>query len=309
MKRRGLGRALRLTLIAGVALAVGFTGLVAADRLIFRQAVSGGGIGVANALDGATEALLTRLAGLFGAAGDAGKLVGVDASGEPVLLAETDPSVDALFRTGGDFASIAATCTAGQAVARNSTNSAWTCVDVGSVSGGSTYPPTADAKIVFITAASYDGAGIGGLSGADAKCQAEADSNDLRGTYAAWLSDSGSSPDTRFSVAMRSASAYQQHDGAGNWETVANGWADLTDGQIDTGIDRGADGTLRTPHVWTGTRSAGTVADIGQTCNDWTDNGSSTYSWRGEAGQFQPAWTYYSDSTCNNAYALYCFEQ
>jgi hypothetical protein len=52
----------------------------------------------------------------------------------------------------------------------------------------------------------------------------------LKGTYRAWLSDSSSSPATRFT---RSLSPYRLVTGA----MVAANWDDLTDGQIDVPID------------------------------------------------------------------------
>ncbi len=55
-------------------------------------------------------------------------------------------------------------------------------------------------KTVFVTKASFK-SNLGGLTGADDKCQAEADdpaSIVPSGTYLAWLSDGTDSPDTRF---------------------------------------------------------------------------------------------------------------
>src|SRR5207248_2675590 len=43
-------------------------------------------------------------------------------------------------------------------------------------------------KRVFVTSVMYDG-NLGGLAGADAKCQARATAASLSGTYKAWLSD------------------------------------------------------------------------------------------------------------------------
>ena len=62
-----------------------------------------------------------------------------------------------------------------------------------------TGPAYADTKekTVFVTSASSNG-NIGGLAGADEKCQMEADGPDSivpSGTYLAWLSDGTDSPD------------------------------------------------------------------------------------------------------------------
>jgi len=51
-------------------------------------------------------------------------------------------------------------------------------------------------KTVFVTKASFE-SNMGGLSGADTKCQAEADDPESivpSGTYMAWLSDGTNSP-------------------------------------------------------------------------------------------------------------------
>ncbi len=59
-------------------------------------------------------------------------------------------------------------------------------------------------KTVFVTSASFS-SNLGGLTGADDKCQAEADgpaSIVPAGTYLAWLSDGTDSPDTRFTKAF-----------------------------------------------------------------------------------------------------------
>ena len=82
-------------------------------------------------------------------------------------------------------------------------------------------------KIVFVTSTSFSG-NIGGVTGADAKCQIEADGQDSivpTGTYFAWLSDGTQSPDTRFT---KSSHPYVLADGT----RIADDYADLTDGSI-----------------------------------------------------------------------------
>jgi len=62
--------------------------------------------------------------------------------------------------------------------------------------GQETWPPETK-KWVFVTLSDYTG-DLGGLEGADAICEAEADDAGLTGTYKAWLSDTNVGPDTRF---------------------------------------------------------------------------------------------------------------
>ena len=82
-------------------------------------------------------------------------------------------------------------------------------------------------KTVFVTKSSFK-SNMGGLAGADAKCQAEADdpaSIVPPGTYLPWLSDGQDSPDTRFT---RSSHPYVRPDGT----KFAEDYTDLTDGSI-----------------------------------------------------------------------------
>ena len=79
-------------------------------------------------------------------------------------------------------------------------------------------------KIVFVTSTTYSG-NLGGLAGADAECQAQADSASLLGTFKAWISDSTTdATDTaRFT---RSIAPYLLPDGT----LVANNFNHLVSG-------------------------------------------------------------------------------
>ncbi|MHA1529067.1 MAG: hypothetical protein ACTSVG_08600, partial [Alphaproteobacteria bacterium] len=84
-----------------------------------------------------------------------------------------------------------------------------------------------NGKTVFVTSASFNGT-LGGLTGADAKCQAEADgpaSIVPSGTYLAWLSDGTDSPNTRFT---KTAHPYLLPDGTGDRRGFCR-----SDGRID----------------------------------------------------------------------------
>ena len=91
---------------------------------------------------------------------------------------------------------------------------------------GPAYPDQHE-KSVFVTNAKFNG-NLGGLAGADAKCQAEADgpaSIVPSGTYLAWLSDGFDSPDIRFT---KSSHPYILPDGT----KIAEDFTDLMDGSI-----------------------------------------------------------------------------
>ncbi len=90
---------------------------------------------------------------------------------------------------------------------------------------------------IFVTSATFDG-NLGGLTGADDNCQAEADdpaSVVPSGTYLAWLSDGSDSPDIRFT---KSAHPYILPDGT----KIAEDFTDLTDGSILHTINIGSTG-------------------------------------------------------------------
>ena len=125
------------------------------------------------------------------------------------------------------------------------------------------------SKTVFASSERYDG-NLGGLAGADAKCQALADAAEvynprLIGTFKAWLSDSTAGPATRFT---HSPFPYVLVNGT----QVADNWADLTDGSLDSPINVTEQGdTVPTGYparVWTGTGTNGTASS--SNCGNWT---------------------------------------
>jgi hypothetical protein len=133
------------------------------------------------------------------------------------------------------------------------------------------------AKRVFTTSVRYDG-NLGGLAGADAKCQARAVAASLPGTYKAWLSDATGSPSTRFT---KSTIPYRTVDGT----LIANDYADLTDGTLAAPPDKTETGgapprtTFCGPMgaipdrimVWASTAANGTLQASQGTCTNWTD--------------------------------------
>ena len=133
-------------------------------------------------------------------------------------------------------------------------------------------------KTVFVTKASFI-SDMGGLAGADAKCQAEADdpaSIVPAGTYLPWLSDGTDSPDTRFT---KSSHPYVLPDGT----KIAENYTDLTDGSILHAINVDATGApvLGAQRFWTDTMTDGKavqqfVANVKRnSCNAW--NGTTVY--------------------------------
>jgi hypothetical protein len=158
------------------------------------------------------------------------------------------------------------------------------------------------SKRVFVTSSSYNG-NLGGLVGADAKCQQAAAAAGLGGTFRAWLSDNTTSASARLT---HSTLPYVLMSGV----QIADDWTDLTDGTLDNriGVDEyGA--SVGNWEVWTGTHSDGSAYN-GQNCSAWSDD-SHTAPWGavGLAGQSSSGWTDAYLQFCDNVVKLYCFEQ
>jgi Protein of unknown function (DUF1554) len=134
-------------------------------------------------------------------------------------------------------------------------------------------------KRVFVTGAAYNG-NLGGLAGADAKCQEQAYAAFLGGTYKAWLSDHQVNARDRLA---HYSGPYRLVNGI----LVALSWTDLVDGILQNGIDKNASGYYppnNTPigGAWTGTHTDGTLVVFDpafDTCSDWTSSANRGENW------------------------------
>jgi hypothetical protein len=190
--------------------------------------------------------------------------------------------------------------------------------------------PAADArsatqKRVFVTSTRYQGGALGGLLGADAKCNERGAAAGLAGGFKAWLSDATTSAGTRMTHSM---GPYTLVDGT----PVANSWNELVSGALDRSIDRDEtnqpyDSTvpfdhpnwnysenLGTKYTWTATMFDGTSAGVGCpgypdcACNGWND--SRGIALAGNAISTTVNWTEGGFSrSCTDLAALYCIEQ
>jgi len=160
-------------------------------------------------------------------------------------------------------------------------------------------------KRVFVTSTSYDG-NLGGLAGADAKCQTRAAAANLGGAWKAWLSDGTASAASRLT---HSRGPYVRLDGA----TVANNWADLTDGTIRNAIYLDEFGKDHPGEVWTNTYPNGEAIGYMNTkfgnCTNWMSNNYDYNGYDGFVGATYSGWTYFFNRFCVYEYSLYCFEQ
>ncbi|MGH6905537.1 MAG: DUF1554 domain-containing protein [Geminicoccaceae bacterium] len=160
------------------------------------------------------------------------------------------------------------------------------------------------SKCVFVTSTRHTG-DLGGLAGADAICQDLAEAGGslaAPGTYKAWLSDATASPSTRFTQA---SVPYKLVDGT----TIADDWADLTDGNLNAPIGRTEQGG-DTPSffVWTATTAQGLAG--GLNCQAWTSNATTTSGAIGLANVSTERWSFASlGSACQLTPSLFCFQQ
>ena len=164
-------------------------------------------------------------------------------------------------------------------------------------------------KTVFVTSANFNG-NLGGLTGADDKCQAEADgpaSIVPSGTYLAWLSDGTDSPDTRFT---KSAHPYMLLDGS----KIAEDFTDLTDGSILHSIDIDTTGEpVGLKRFWSGTDADGTkfASESSVTCDDWTaDPLANFFGMKGRTDLTSHLWSSHGRPRgCAQTFRLVCFQQ
>ena len=162
---------------------------------------------------------------------------------------------------------------------------------------------------------------LGGLAGADAKCQLLADAASLGGTYKAWLSDSNTRVDARL---HQSSVPYVLVDST----PVANDWTDLvTRPFLDSYINKTELGIVVVPppnptpaRAWTGTTiaapggNANITVDLIRLCSDWTDSTNLQQGGRVGLGAQTPngipyEWANGTANACFSPTRLYCFEQ
>lgn len=178
-----------------------------------------------------------------------------------------------------------------------------------------TCTPGGCVRYVFVTDEISNG-NLGGVTGADATCQQEADAAGLDGTYFAWLSSNSVTPAGRF---LQSSVPYVRPDGT----VVADDWADLLDGSLGAPINLNAAGaspaapTCGTDRVWTNANTDGTLFSASWTCSNWTTGGGVGHV--GDMDDTNSGWTNTTGAACNVSTVcgagqevggrLYCFQQ
>jgi hypothetical protein len=155
-------------------------------------------------------------------------------------------------------------------------------------------------KRVFLSDTFNQNSNLGGLAGADAICQGQANASSLGGTWVAWLSTSTVNAKDRITNAI-----YERLDGA----VVAYNKADLIDGLLLIAPRLTASGEYTGAWARTGTDGNG-MAVSGNTCNDWTSSAGLVVAGDPDSYSSSGQWTNRTTGNCSDTgYRLYCFEQ
>ncbi|HMV69655.1 MAG TPA: DUF4215 domain-containing protein, partial [Myxococcota bacterium] len=157
------------------------------------------------------------------------------------------------------------------------------------------------ALTVFVTSQAWTGS-LGGVAGADAKCQAAAQAGGRSGTFVAFLSTSGLNAKDRVED-----TEYRRFDGT----VVAPDLAGLTTNNLSAAVltdEFGAATPSDTFDTWTGTNYQGLwFGSSNDDCSGWSTaagNGITGGSHRTE----QVLWKAWNREACTNLRRLYCFE-
>ncbi|HVJ89992.1 MAG TPA: hypothetical protein VM580_09315 [Labilithrix sp.] len=164
-----------------------------------------------------------------------------------------------------------------------------------------------DSNYVFITSTKYDG-NLGGLTGADTKCNDAATSAGLPGKYVAWLSDTGTDARDRLSGAR----GWRRVDGLPFADALSSaGGTDLTEGKVfyPVVLDENGNSIAKGDHVFTGTRANGKALG-GYSCDSWYSESASLLAIVGSPLGGSVSWTNLESlGTCNESRHLYCFRK
>ncbi len=175
--------------------------------------------------------------------------------------------------------------------------------------------PIASNNRVFVTSTTYNG-NLGGLAGADAKCQERATAATLGGNWKAWISTFKISASSRLN---HSNNPYKLINGT----VIADNWSELTRGvglKNPLNINEFGNKNGDQNWVWTDTSENGNSAEYSypeafrraMDCKEWTSseaNNNTAIGGFGSSSYIDYRWTKASDHNCDLNQALYCFEQ
>ncbi len=169
---------------------------------------------------------------------------------------------------------------------------------------------------MFVTSTTYDG-NLGGIAGADAKCQTRANAASLGGTWKAIISDSTTNAKSRTklrfkpvfnlagdlmwnpSIPLMISNDSETKTGYAPWGAaayIANA-PEITElGTVYSG----------TNFVWTGSTSSGIAHSAN--CTNWTSTTAPSGGIYGSTATNTTGWVITSSSACSNTFRLYCLE-
>jgi hypothetical protein len=160
--------------------------------------------------------------------------------------------------------------------------------------------PAGTIHTIFVTDQTWDGAGVGGLAGADTKCQAAGDSAALGGTYKAIMGDSSTSAKSRLTISGPIFNVMETR--------IANDSVDLWDSSLDSGIIYDQHGTVSGLGAsWTGSLGDGTVTPT--SCTDWTTTAGTGHANRGPSYVTGHWVSYTGNRDCATSKTLICISQ
>lgn len=158
-------------------------------------------------------------------------------------------------------------------------------------------------KIVFVSSIDFEGTldQAFGLEGAHLVCRYSADGAGLNGNFLAWLADDTGAPASHF---RQYANPYYLPNGT----KVADNWTDLTDGTLDSAINRDENNTVvASGNVWTATDTAGVLSAGTEDCTNWSSqSGNGRF---GDLTSAAAAWASSGTVSCSTNAHVYCFEQ
>lgn len=178
------------------------------------------------------------------------------------------------------------------------------CGACGNVCGSGECVAGSCSSRAFLTSKLWYG-DLGGLSGADSKCQALADAAKLGGTFKAWLGDGFTSPLERF---PHSTAPYRSVTG----ELIAEDWDRLVavnaNPQISVDETGKAYPSIDVMGVWTGLEFGQQGITLSMSCDGWTV--APVDGVKGEWGSpGNGSWLDRGNTTCGQMqHRLYCFE-
>lgn len=160
-----------------------------------------------------------------------------------------------------------------------------------------------EIRTVFVSSTSYNG-NLGGIEGADGKCDTLALNAGLKGRFRAWLSNGVNGPSTRFVSAY--SGRYILPDGT---VLVENGFLGLTSMDLQAAINQNENGQPLVAFAWTNTLKNGEPMSSEEHCSNWSSNSFANVASAGDTSKVDANWTnYLPGQTCDSEFSLYCFQ-